>query len=294
MSRLSNHNAPVSVPQRDWETKSAALASWKMLDRHLSPRLEQQLWHPGRLVQGTCVLEHQRSGHHVLCKCADCWAPMQCFPPSRSVSHWLRECKGGAEERTGGLPVYHGCRRGQCPTPCAPGGPLGAYKLLKLPGKMESVQSCPQPSELGQGWGKACWAISEQGFDSYCMRSCLLSPRRSRSPFSAVVCQLWYLAPLFLHCSLCTLMMNPGLNNWLFCALTPSGAAQSMDGSYCSWEAEGHPQHAGSWCSFVWRKGPLLPQSPNGFLVLILVQFSQGPQCQYVRPWVWRSLATGI
>jgi len=151
MFRLSNHTAPVSVPQRERETKSAALASWKMLDRHLGPWLEQQLWHPGSLVQGACVLEQQRSGHRALCKRASHWAPLQCFPRSCSVSHCLRECERGAEERTRGLFIYHGCRRGQCPAPCTPGGPLGAHKLSKLPGERESVQSCPQLSKLGQG-----------------------------------------------------------------------------------------------------------------------------------------------
>lgn len=52
-----------------------------------------------------------------------------------------------------------------------------------------------------------------------------LQPSMSRSPFSAVSCHLWYLSPLpqlgFLELA--------GLNNWFFCALTPSGAAQSMD-----------------------------------------------------------------
>lgn len=44
--RLSNRNAPVSALCRDWETKSASLASWKMLDCLPGLRLEQQLWHP--------------------------------------------------------------------------------------------------------------------------------------------------------------------------------------------------------------------------------------------------------
>lgn len=168
-------------------------------------------------------------GHHALCRCADHWTPLQCFPPLALLA---KRAQKGSRGENGDLPIGHVCRRGQCPAPCAPGRTLGAHEFLKLPGEKESTQSCPQPSKLGQGWGKACWAVSEQGFDSCCMRNCLFSPRRSRrsrSPSGAVVCDI---SPLshYLHWGFWTLVMNPGLNNWLLCALTCSGAARSIDG----------------------------------------------------------------
>lgn len=148
MFGLSNRNTPVSVLQRDWGAKSAALPSWKMLDGHLSQQLEQQLWHPGSLAQGACVAEEQGWGHHALCRCADRWAPLQCFPPLALLAKRAKKGSGG---ENGDLPIGHVCRRGQCPAPCAPGRTLGAHELLKLPGEKESTQSCPQPSKLGQG-----------------------------------------------------------------------------------------------------------------------------------------------
>lgn len=174
-------------------TQSAALASWEVLGWPLSP-LRTAAW-----CRGQCAGAAESSGH---CVSAVHW-PLgsSAVSPHPSVTHWLRECE--REDR--GLTVYHRCRRGWCHLPVLqeiPGG-TGALEFL---GKLKSVQSCPQLSRPGQGWSEACWAISEQAFDSCCMRNLPFSPA-------------WAGLPSLLWCVTCDISLLSHFLSWGFWTL---------------------------------------------------------------------------
>lgn len=144
-------------------TQSAALASWKVLNRHLSPQLEQQMWHPSSPGQGVCVLGQQRA-QDTTCYISALTTGLLCrdFPALTLLPSGWESVKGQQEGGQGPHSVSW-VQKGTVSSPCAPERPWGSQELLEFPGKLKSVQSSPQLSELGQGWGEACWAISEQG-----------------------------------------------------------------------------------------------------------------------------------
>lgn len=245
MFRLSNHNTLVSVLRRDWESKSAALPSWKVLDWHLSPRLEQQLWHPGSLVQGTCVLQQQRSRHCALCKCADRWAPLQGFPPSHSVSHWLREGERGAEERTG-PPNISWVKKGT--VSCS----LCSRRALVCTQALEPLKKngeCAELSPAVQARTRLRWSLLSYfraRFWQLLYEKLSPQPQEVQEEQVPLQCRGFcfvssdiLLLSHFLHWGFWTLLMNPGLNNWLFYALTLSGVAWSMDGLVLQLKSKG-------------------------------------------------------
>lgn len=283
MFRLSNHNAPVSALCRGWETKSVSLASWKMLDCLPGLRLEQQLWHPAAQHR---VLECINCGDgDVMCHVM-CWPVglAAVFAPSRSVNQLLGEqewegedsgtswCITGAEGDSVLLPVFQACSW-----------------WVQLPGKKERVQSCSQPSKLAQGWGKTCWAVSEQGFDSCHMRNCLPSPRRCHGLWF-VSCDIM-LPCCFLLWDFWTLLM--GSESFLF-SLHTRWCLKHKQNSTASEQQWDTLSIWVSWLVSVSRNVPLVLQSSNGFLLLILVWLSEVAECWYVRPWVRTGFKTGI
>lgn len=197
-------------------TQTAALASWKVLNWPLSPRWSSSCGPPVAQDRGLCTWAAESLGHHLLSRALTTAPTSLCYLLAKRV--W----KGAQGPHN--LPWV---QKGVVSSPCTPGGSLGAQEFLEFLGKLK----CAELSPAVQARTRLRWSLLSHfrtRFWQLLYEKPPLQPSMSRSPFSVLWCASCDISLLSLFLS-CGFLDLAGLNNWLFSALTPPGAAQSMD-----------------------------------------------------------------
>lgn len=175
MFRLSNHDAPVSVLQRGWDTEccSGQLEGAEQTPQPAAGAAAVASQQPR--TGGVCAWAAESSGHHVLHQCTDHWAPLPWFPSPHSVTQWLRECERAAEGRTGASQCIMGAERDSVISLCSRKA-LGVTGALGIP---RETEECAELSPAVRVRTRLRWGLLSHfrtRFDSCCIRNLLFSP----------------------------------------------------------------------------------------------------------------------